>query len=211
LQVRELGNLETPIVLTNTLAVGTAIEAVVAWTLAQPGNEQVRSVNAVVGETNDGHLNDIRARRVAGKDVLAAIEAARAAPTGPVAEGSVGAGTGTSALGWKGGIGTASRVLPEKLGGYTVGALVQSNFGGVLTIDGVRVGEALGRHDFRNDLARGSSGGGSCMIVLATDAPISARNLERLPRPAVLGLARAGPYMANGSGAFLTALPPQNL
>jgi D-aminopeptidase len=133
LQVRELGNLETPIVLTNTLAVGTAIEAVVGWTLAQPGNEAVRSVNAVVGETNDGYLNDIRGRRVTGRDVVAAIEAAMAAPSGPVAEGSVGAGTGTSALGWKGGIGTASRVLPEKHGGYTVGALVQSNFGGILT------------------------------------------------------------------------------
>jgi D-aminopeptidase len=211
LQVRELGNLETPIVLTNTLAVGTAIEAVVGWTLAQPGNEQVRSVNAVVGESNDGYLNDIRASGVTGKDVVAAIEAARAAPPGPVAEGSIGAGAGTSALGWKGGIGTASRLLPEKLGGYTVGALVQSNFGGVLTIDGARVGEILGRYDFRNDLARSPAGDGSCMIVLATDAPLSARNLERLARRAVLGLARAGSYMANGSGDFVIAFSTKNL
>ena len=124
-------------------------KSVVGWTLAQPGNEQVRSVNAVVGETNDGYLNDIRARRVTGKDVVAAIEAALAAPPGAVPEGSVGAGTGTSALGWKGGIGTSSRVLPARLGGYTVGALVQSNFGGILTIDGARVGELLGRYDFQ--------------------------------------------------------------
>jgi D-aminopeptidase len=205
LQVRELGNLETPIVLTNTLAVGAAVEAVVGWTLAQPGNEQVRSVNALVGETNDAYLNDIRARRVAGPDVLAALEAARARPPGPVAEGSVGAGTGTVALGWKGGIGTASRVLPAKLGGYAVGALVQSNFGGILTIDGARVGERLGRYDFQDALEGRSGRDGSCMIVLATDAPLSARNLERLARRAVLGLARTGSYMANGSGDFVIA------
>lgn len=211
LQVRELGNLETPIVLTNTLAVGIAVDAVVGWTLAQPGNEQVRSVNAVVGETNDGFLNDIRARRVTGKDVIAAIEAATASPSGPVAEGSVGAGTGTSALGWKGGIGTSSRVLPEKLGGYTVGAIVQSNFGGVLTIDGARVGEALGRYDFKTDVAPGPSGDGSCMVVIATDAPLSARNLERLAKRAVMGLARAGSYMSNGSGDFVIAFSTRNL
>ncbi len=210
LQVRELGNLETPIVLTNTLAVGTAMEAVVGWTLERPGNEQVRSVNALVGETNDGYLNDIRARRVRGKDVLSAIEAALASSPGAVAEGSVGAGTGTSALGWKGGIGTSSRVLPARLGGYTVGALVQSNFGGILTIDGVRVGEALGRYDFQNELARSSPGGGSCMIVIATDAPLSARNLERVARRAVLGLARTGSYMANGSGDFVIAFSTKN-
>ena len=206
LQVRELGNLETPIVLTNTLSVGTAVEAVVAWTLEQPGNEEVRSVNAVVGETNDGRLNDIRARRISAKDVRAAIAAAR---PGPVAEGSVGAGTGTIAFGWKGGIGTSSRVLPAKLGGYayTVGALVQSNFGGILTIDGVRVGEKLGRYDFREDLAASA---GSCMIVLATDAPLSSRNLERLARRAVLGLARTGSYMANGSGDFVIAFSTAN-
>ena len=209
LQVRELGNIETPIVLTNTLAVGTAVDAVVGWTLAQPGNEAVRSVNAVVGETNDGGLNDIRARPVKSADVLAAIVAAR---EGPVEEGSVGAGTGTAALGWKGGIGTSSRVLPGSLGGYTVGALVQSNFGGILTIDGVRVGEKLGRYDFRDALASGREvQPGSCMIVLATDAPLSARNLERLARRAVLGLARAGSYMANGSGDFVIAFSTKNL
>ena len=211
LQVRELGNLETPIVLTNTLAVGAALDAVVGWTLAQPGNEQVRSVNAVVGETNDGYLNDIRARRVAGKDVVAAIEAALAAPPGAVAEGSVGAGTGTSALGWKGGIGTSSRVLPGRLGGYTVGALVQSNFGGILTIDGARVGELLGRFDFKDDLAKMPPGDGSCMVVIATDAPLSARNLDRVARRAVLGLARAGSYMGNGSGDFVIAFSTKNL
>ncbi|HEY6050216.1 MAG TPA: P1 family peptidase [Thermoanaerobaculia bacterium] len=209
LQVRELGNLETPIVLTNTLSVGTAVEAVVAWTLEQPGNEEVRSVNAVVGETNDGRLNDIRARRVSAKDVRAAIAAAQSSPPGPVAEGSVGAGTGTIAFGWKGGIGTASRVLPARLGGYayTVGALVQSNFGGILTIDGVRVGEKLGRYDFQEDV---SASAGSCMIVLATDAPLSSRNLERLARRAVLGLARTGSYMANGSGDFVIAFSTAN-
>jgi D-aminopeptidase len=210
LQVRELGNLETPILLTNTLAVGVAVDAVVAWTLSRPGNERVRSVNAVVGETNDGWaVNDIRARRIRPEDVVAAIESAS---SGAVAEGSVGAGTGTAALGWKGGIGTASRLLPERLGGFTVGALVQSNFGGVLTIDGVRVGERFGRFDFVEELGRrpGSPDSGSCMIVLATDAPLSARNLERLARRAPLGLARAGSYMANGSGDFVIAFSTRN-
>jgi D-aminopeptidase len=199
LQVRELGELETPIVLTNTLAVGTALTAVVRWTLGQPGNEQVRSVNAVVGETNDGFLNDIRALAVKEEDVLAAIAAAR---PGPVPEGSVGAGTGTRAFGWKGGIGTASRRLPAKLGGWTVGALVQSNYGGVLTIAGVPVGQALGRHDFRDELA---GAGGSCMIVLATDAPLSSRNLERLASRAALALGRTGSYVGDGSGDFVIA------
>lgn len=210
LQVRELGNLETPIVLTNTLAVGTAVEAVVAWTLEQPGNESVRSVNAVVGETNDGYLNDIRSRPVTAADVRAAIAAA--AP-GPVEEGSVGAGTGTMAFGWKGGIGTASRVIPTSLGGYTVGALVQTNFGGILTIDGIRVGERLGRYSFLDDLRResGDRGDGSCMIVLATDAPLSDRNLERLASRAFLGLARTGSFLANGSGDFAIAFSTKNL
>src|SRR5512143_3385391 len=208
LQVRELGNLETPIAVTNTLAVAPAIEALVAWTLARPGSGDVRSVNAVVGETNDGRLNDIRARRVTTRDVTAAIEAAA---SGPVPEGSVGAGTGTVAFGWKGGIGTSSRVLPERLGGWTVGALAQSNFGGLLTIDGVRVGEKLGRFDFREDLDTGARGpDGSCMIVLATDAPLSSRNLERLARRAVLGLARTGSSMANGSGDFVIAFSTAN-
>ena len=210
LQVRELGDLETPIVLTNTLSVGTAVSAVVAWTLARPGNERVRSVNAVVGETNDGTLNDIRAQRVRAEDVVAAIDSAA---EGPVAEGSVGAGTGTSALGWKGGIGTSSRKLPETLGGYTVGALVQSNFGGILTIDGVRIGERVGRFDFREELTArpASPESGSCMIVLATDAPVLARNLERLARRAPLGLARTGSYMANGSGDFVIAFSTRNV
>ncbi len=218
LQVRELGNLETPIVLTNTLSVGRAIEAVVAWTLAQDGHQEVRSVNAVVGETNDGYLNDIRGMHVSREDVVAAIEAAR---VGAVAEGSVGAGTGTSAFGWKGGIGTSSRVLPASLGGFTLGALVQSNFGGVLRVDGPRVGEALGRFSFRDRLTPASAGAlhggetgpgdGSCMIVLATDAPLSPRNLERLARRAVLGLARTGGFMSNGSGDFVIAFSTQNL
>jgi D-aminopeptidase len=207
LQVQELGNLETPVVLTNTLAVGTAVEAVVAWTLEQPGNEQVRSVNAVVGETNDGFLNDIRGRHVTAADVRAAIASAT---DGPVEEGSVGAGTGTMALGWKGGIGSSSRVVPKNLGGWTVGALVQTNFGGVLTIDGVRVGEALGRYSFKEDLEK-DRGDGSCMIVLATDAPLSSRNLERLAKRAVLGLARSGSFMSNGSGDFVIAFSTKNL
>ncbi len=199
LQVQELGNLETPIVLTNTLCVGTAVQTVVDWTLQQPGNEEVRSVNAVVGETNDGWLNDIRTCAIRPLDVILAIEEAQ---PGPVAEGSVGAGTGTSLFGWKGGIGTSSRVLPESVGGYTVGALVQSNFGGVLVIDGLPVGEEMGRVPFR-DPEEGS--GGSCMIVLATDAPLSARNLERVAKRAALGLARTGSYLDNGSGDFVIA------
>ncbi|MEA2599275.1 MAG: D-aminopeptidase [Acidobacteriota bacterium] len=207
LQVQELGNLETPIVLTNTLSVGTAVTAVVGWTLEQPGNQEVRSVNAVVGETNDGFLNDIRGQHVTAADVRAALANAR---PGPVAEGSVGAGTGTMALGWKGGIGTASRALPATLGGFTVGALVQSNFGGVLAIDGVPVGEKLGRYDFHDQLAK-DPGAGSCMIILATDAPLSSRNLERLARRAVLGLARTGSYMSNGSGDFVIAFSTRNL
>jgi D-aminopeptidase len=206
LQVQELGNLETPIVLTNTLAVGTAIEAVVAWTLEQPDNQEVRSVNAVVGETNDGTLNDIRGRHVTVADVRAAIAAARG---GAVEEGAVGAGTGTVAFGWKGGIGTSSRVLPKTLGGYTVGALVQSNFGGILTIDGVPVGEKLGQYSFKEDLEKRESG--SCMMVVATDAPLSSRNLERLARRAVLGLARTGSFLSNGSGDFVIAFSTKNL
>ena len=185
LQVQELGVIETPIVLTNTLSVGTAVTAVIEWTLNRPGNENIRSVNAVVGETNDGSLNDIRGMHVTAEDVVSAIETAQG---GPVAEGCVGAGTGTVAFGFKGGIGTSSRVLPKSLGGWTVGALVQTNFGGILTIDGVRVGEELGRYSFRRQIEGSSqddatdSGDGSCMIVLATDAPLSARNLERLAR-----------------------------
>jgi D-aminopeptidase len=215
LQVQELGTLETPIVLTNTLSVGTAVDAVVSWTLRRPGHGDVRSVNAVVGETNDGYLNDIRGRHVRAEDVIAAIDSAEG---GPVAEGSVGAGTGTTALGWKGGIGTSSRELPGDLGGYTVGALVQANYGGVLRMDGVPVGRELGRYAFRSavedDGTGAGSGGpdedGSCMIVLATDAPVSPRLLERMAKRAVLGLARTGSFMSNGSGDFVIAFSTAN-
>ncbi len=214
LQVQELGNIETPIVLTNTLNVGMAVAAVAAWTLQQPGNEEVRSVNAVVGETNDGYLNDIRGQHVTARDVVNAIESAQG---GPVEEGSVGAGTGTVCSGWKGGIGTSSRKLPPALGGYTVGVLVQSNFGGILTIDGIRVGEALGQYSFRSVLepngtsAPNDSGDGSVMIVIATDAPLDARNLERLARRAPLGLARTGSFISNGSGDSVIAFSTKNL
>ena len=193
-QVRELGTIETPIVLSNTLAVGTAVEAVVTWTLAQPGNETVRSVNALVGETNDGGLNDIRSLPVRREHVVAAI---RSATAGPLAEGSIGAGTGTEAFGWKGGIGTASRRLPERFGGHALGVLVQANFGGVLTMDGVPVGKELGRHAFDTD--------GSCMIVVATDAPLAPTDLERLAARALFGLARTGSSFSNGSGDYAIA------
>jgi D-aminopeptidase len=198
-QVDELGTIETPIVLTNTLAVGTAVEAVVDWTLEQEGNGDVRSVNALVGETNDGGLNDIRVRAVTREHVRAAI---RSAASGPVAEGSVGAGTGTRAFGWKGGIGTASRRLPAEHGGYTLGVLVQSNFGGVLTMDGVPVGRELGRYAFA---PAAPAADGSCMIVVATDAPLDARDLRRLAARAAFGLARTGSSFDNGSGDFAIA------
>jgi D-aminopeptidase len=207
-QVEELGTIESPIVLTNTLAVGVAVDAVVAWTLAQPGNADVRSVNALVGETNDGGLNDIRGRHVTGAHVAAAIAAAR---SGAVEEGSVGAGTGTQCFGWKGGIGTSSRRVPAggpDLPPYTVGALVQSNFGGVLTIDGLPVGKALGQHAFAPvppGGTPGDRGDGSCMIVVATDAPLDARDLKRLAARAVFGLARTGSSFSNGSGDFAIA------
>jgi len=207
-QVRELGTIETPMVLTNTLAVGTAVDAVVGWTLAQPGNEAVRSVNAVVGETNDAGLNDIRALPLRREHVLAAI---RSATGGPVAEGSVGAGTGTTAFGWKGGIGTASRRLPERFGAHTLGVLVQANFGGVLTMDGVPVGRELGRHAFApRDAAADAPrphdhADGSCMIVVATDAPLSAHDLERLATRALFGVARTGSSFSNGSGDYAIA------
>lgn len=204
-QVEELGTIETPIVLTNTLAVGTAVEAVVDWTLAQPGNESVRSVNALVGETNDGRLNDIRRRAVTAAVVRQAIDAAVG---GPVAEGSVGAGTGTVAFGWKGGIGTASRLLPPRFGGYTVGILVQANYGGVLTMGGVPVGSFLGRHAFgppAADAPGDDEAGGSCMIVVATDAPLDARDLRRLAARAVFALARTGSSFSNGSGDYAIA------
>ena len=192
-QVRELGNIETPVILTNTLSVAQGIEGVIDYTLSQPGNEGVGSVNAVVGETNDGHLNDIRGRHVKAAHVVEAIMSAKG---GPVEEGCVGAGTGTVCFGWKGGIGTSSRVLPAGLGGYTVGVLVQSNYGGVLEIDGVKVGQML---DHLN-------ADGSCMMVVFTDAPLDARNLERLAKRAFMGMAKTGGIASNGSGDYVIAV-----
>jgi D-aminopeptidase len=208
LQVQELGNLETPIVLTNTLAVGSAIDALVEYTLSQAGNEKVQSVNAVVGETNDSVLNDIRARRVRREDVLQAIESAQG---GAVEQGCVGAGTGTVCFGFKGGIGTSSRVVEKRNGGWTVGVLVQTNFGGVLQIDAAPVGRELKRDHLaaglapRETPATETGPDGSCMIVVATDAPLCARNLERLAKRAFLGLGKTGGYASNGSGDFVIA------
>jgi D-aminopeptidase len=205
-QVAELGTIETPIVLTNTLSVGTAVDAVVRYTVAQPGNERVQSVNAVVGETNDGGLNDIRGLHVTRDHVLAAIGNAKA---GAVDEGSVGAGTGTQCYGWKGGIGTASRVLAARYGGYTLGVLVQTNFGGVLTMGGAPVGRELGRYAFappRTDQpGTAPNPDGSCLIVVATDAPVDARDLRRIAARAVFALARTGSSYSNGSGDFAVA------
>jgi D-aminopeptidase len=194
-QLRELGEIETPILLTCTLCVPRAADALIDYMLAQPGNEDVRSVNPVVGETNDGTLNDIRSRPIAKEDVLHALATAHG---GAVEEGSVGAGTGTVAFGFKGGIGTSSRKLPASLGGWMVGALVQSNFGGILTIGGAPVGRELGRYYLQQEL-------GSCMIVIATDAPLDARALERLAARAMLGLARTGAAGTNGSGDYAIA------
>jgi D-aminopeptidase len=199
-QIDELGNLETPIILTNTLSVPEAADAVIEYILSLAGNESVQSVNPVVGETNDGWLSDIRGRHVRKSHVREAI--GRAA-TGPVEEGCVGAGTGTVCFGFKGGIGTSSRVLPLDLGGWTVGVLVQSNFGGVLQVAGVPVGVELGRYYLRRELPAGADG--SCMIVVATDAPLSARNLKRLAKRAILGLARTGGISSNGSGDYVVA------
>ena len=202
-QVGELGTIETPIVLTNTLSVGTAIDAVVAYATAQDGNGDVRSLNALVGETNDGALNDIRGQHVTREHVLAAIAGAS---DGPVAEGAVGAGTGTVCYGWKGGIGTASRVLPARHGGFALGVLVQTNFGGVLTIAGAPVGRELGRYAYSPGGGTGAdSPDGSCMIVVGTDAPVDARDLRRIAARAVFGLARTGSSYSNGSGDFAIA------
>lgn len=200
-QVNELGNIETPIVLTNTLSVGDAVRSVVRYVLEQPGNEAVRSVNAVVGETNDGYLNDIRGMHVKEMHVRQAIQNATG---GPVQQGNVGAGTGTMCFGFKGGIGTSSRVIPEKLGGYTVGVLVQSNFGGVLEIAGAPVGVELERYPFKNDIQ--SSTDGSCMIVVMTNAPLKERNLKRLAKRAMLGLGKTGGIVSNGSGDYVIAV-----
>ena len=210
-QVVELGTIETPVVLTNTLSVWDAARAVVTYTLGLPGNENVRSVNPLVGETNDGFLNNIRGLHVKESHVL---EAIRTASPGPVAEGAVGAGTGTSAFGWKGGIGTSSRRLPESLGGYTVGALIQSNYGGVLVMDGIPVGEELDRYYLRDQLRGNDNAGGgdsldnpdgSIMMVVATDAPIRSLGLTRLARRVMLGLARTGATSSHGSGDFVIA------
>jgi D-aminopeptidase len=205
-QVQELGTIETPIVLTNTLSVGTAIDAVVRWTLSQPGNENVRSVNAIVGETNDGGLSDIRGQHVTPEHVTTAIAQAR---TGAVPEGSVGAGSGTVAFGWKGGIGTSSRTVRQSET-WTVGVLVQSNYGGRLVIDGVPIWKELtpDRAAAPRVAAAADDAGstdGSCMIVVATDAPLDAKNLQRLAARAVFALARTGSTYSNGSGDFAIA------
>ncbi|MEL7120821.1 MAG: P1 family peptidase [Bacteroidota bacterium] len=199
-QVKELGNIETPIILTNTLNVPLVANAVIDYVLAQEGNESVRSVNAVVGETNDGRLNDIRNRHVTSEHVLDAISQAT---SGKVAEGNVGAGTGTVCFGFKGGIGTSSRVLPESVGGYTVGVLVQSNFGGVLQIDGVPIGVELDRYYLKGRL--NDDADGSIMMIVATDAPLDSRNLERLAKRAIMGLAKSGGIASNGSGDYVIA------
>ena len=185
-QIEELGVMETPIVLTNTLSAFAAADALVGWSLNEPGCESVRSVNPVVGECNDGHLNDIRSQRVASEHVL---DALRSAHAGPVTEGCVGAGTGVRCMGWKGGIGSSSRRLPKRLGGYTIGVLVQTNFGGSLTVAGAPVGRELGRYYLKD--AVDSQERGSCIIVVATDAPLDSRRLKRLARRAPLGLAAA--------------------
>ena len=231
-QVQELGELETPILLTCTLCVWKAADAMVAWLLERDGMERVRSINPVVGETNDSGLNDIRARPIRPEHVVAALESAS---EGPVEEGAVGAGAGTSAFGWKGGIGTSSRVLPESLGGWSVGVLVQSNFGGILQMGGAPVGVELGQYSFSGQVQR--SGGdaappappaatdgtpaswdpksdpqewGSIMMVVATDAPLSDRNLERLAKRVVMGLARTGSFASNGSGDYVIAFSTAN-
>lgn len=208
-QVEELGEIETPIVLTSTLAVPRVADALLDYMLALPGNEGVRSINPLVAETNDGTLNDIRSRPITRDDVFHALQSARG---GAVDEGSVGAGTGTIAFGWKGGIGTSSRKLPTNLGGWTIGVLVQTNFGGVLTIGGAQVGRELGRYYLKDELTRAD---GSCVIVIATDAPVDARNLKRMAARAIMGMARTGASGSNGSGdyaiAFSTARHPPTL
>jgi D-aminopeptidase len=200
-QVEELGNIETPIALTNTLNVPVAVQALIHYTLQQPGNESVFSVNAVVGETNDSWLNDIRGMHVTEADVISALSAAT---NGPVEEGSIGAGTGTSCFHFKGGIGTSSRKVPEDFGGYTVGVLVQTNYNGVLTINGAPVGRELEVFPL-SEYTKEQRSEGSCMIVVATDAPLSTTNLKRLAKRAVLGLGRTGSSMENGSGDYVIA------
>ena len=198
-QVKELGNIETPIVLVNTLNVAAGLDGIIDYTFSFKENVDCRSVNGVVGETNDGGINDIRARFLTSKDVLKAIQTAK---SGPVEEGVVGAGSGTKAFGFKGGIGTSSRKLPASMGGYTVGVLVQTNFGGFLNVDGVAVGEKLGGYPWQKEI---ECADGSIMMVVATDAPIDARNLERVAKRAFMGLAKAGGIASNGSGDFAIA------
>ncbi len=217
-QVNELGEIETPILLTSTLAVPKTADFLMDYMLGLPGNEQVRSINPLVAETNDGGLNDIRGRHITREDVFNALKTAK---SGPVDEGSVGAGTGTVAFGWKGGIGTASRKLPANLGGYTLGVLVQSNFGGVLTIDGVPVGEELGQYYLNNAVStlkparskgtdENDSADGSIIIVIATDAPLDHRQLKRLASRSMVGLGRTGSSMTNGSGDYAIAFSTAN-
>ncbi len=203
-QIMELGNIESPIILTNTLSVAAGIQGVVQYTLDQPGNGAVQSVNAVVGETNDGYLNDIRGQHIKKEHVIFAINDAT---SGNIPEGNVGAGTGTVCFGFKGGIGNSSRKLPGNLGSYTVGVLVQTNFGGILQIDGVPIGEELKQYTFKNQL---ESADGSCMIVVATDAPVSERNLERMAKRAMMGLAKTGGIASNGSGDYVLAFSTNN-
>jgi len=200
-QVRELGNIETPVILTNTMSVAAALDALITYTLAQPGNENIASVNGVVGETNDGGLNNIRARVVKPEHVLKAIDNAN---SGAVEQGGVGAGTGTICFGYKGGIGTSSRVLPASLGGYTVGVLVQTNYGGVLEIGGVPVGKLLKNYSYSKNIMQDADG--SCMIVVITDAPLTSRNLERVAKRAFMGLAKSGGIASNGSGDYIIAI-----
>ncbi|HJY28100.1 MAG TPA: P1 family peptidase [Pyrinomonadaceae bacterium] len=202
-QVNELGEIETPILLTSTLSVPRVADFLLDYMLSLPGNEDVQSINPLVAETNDGYLNDIRGRHITREDVVAAIKGAK---SGAVAEGCVGAGTGTVAFGFKGGIGTSSRKLPPRLGGYTVGVLVQTNFGGILSINGAPVGRELGRYYLKDELAtRPSTPDGSVIIVIATDAPMDARNLNRMAARAMMGLARTGAAASNGSGDYAIA------
>ena len=211
-QLAELGEIETPILLTCTLCTWKAADAMAEWMLERPGMQNIRSINPIVGETNDGGLNDIRARPITAAAVRAALEGAT---DGPVAEGSVGAGTGTVAFGWKGGIGTASRTLPASLGGHTIGVLVQSNFGGILTVMGAPVGRELGQYAFQRDVtaappgagrgAADDTGDGSVIIIIATDAPLSDRNLGRVAARAMMGLGRTGSSASNGSGDYALA------
>ena len=209
-QVRELGNIETPVVLTNTLNVAAGMEGVIRYTLMQPGHERENSVNAVVGETNDGRLNDTRGMHVTPEMVIEAINKAHG---GLVEQGCVGAGTGTICFGFKGGIGTSSRVLPASLGGYTIGVLVQTNYGGILEIDGVQVGQRLQKHDFIDHVRKTENVDGSCMMVVITDAPLDSRNLERVAKRAMMGMAKTGGIASNGSGDYVIAMSvaPENL